>query len=1145
MPDWSPQQARLAELLLSLVPADGSTVGNTSLRREAEARLKAEGASLTEEDYWQVQGELIAQGLLVKGQGRGGSVRRPQPAVTATAARDLADGDDGFALQTQRAPVPVPASPSQGSTRLPAAAAPARSRTDEAPQIIAYRHPDRRANNPEVGMVTPLTDPEGGKQRWAYDPHLDPALQFDSQRGRVETLIDDALIDGATHAQWARNETLALIDHALAGPDAAAMRDVLGTLRARIDELLGPSPSLQALDELRQLQQPYLNWAGKAERTSFEVDTVSLHVHERIDPLSILSAVRKATRQEGRRQGAQKAVQPGLFDAPFENLPLRDAIDFYRHERGWANRLIAGDSLLVMNSLLQKESMAGRVQMIYLDPPYGIKYGSNFQPFVGKRDVKDRADADLTQEPEMIKAFRDTWELGIHSYLTYLRDRLLLAQELLSESGSVFVQISDENVHLARVILDEIFGPANFCSEIIYRKTAAVSSPDARVNVLATVADVLLWYAKDRKRVKYRQLYLPKSQQSDAAGVYVRVEEPDGRRRRMSKEERGGAAVDGRIFRIDNATSTGSSEGLSLDIELSGARFTCGLNKHWKTTLAGMSRLGICKRIEPSGTTVGYVRFIDDFPAYPLVNVWQDTGTGSFTDEKVYVVQTGAKAVERCVLMTTDPGDLVLDPTCGSGTTAYVAEKWGRRWITCDTSRVAVTLAKQRLMTASYDYFELKYPHEGLKGGFIYKTVPHVTLKSIANNPEIDAIQARMHPAIEAALQDLNAALMKHPPEEAFTVYEGVRKGEALALGADDVALLEWEVPFDFPAAWAAAVRPAFDSFHAARQAMQRQMDDSIAAHADQETLYDQPAIAKSKLRIAGPFTVEAVPFPSVKSLDEASGPQEADASIARTGESGRQHQWRDELLKTGIRGKGGQMLKFADLEALPTDVNLRNLHASGHLDSGERVVVSFGPEHAALEQRQVANALNEAGSLFPLPKMIVFCAFTFDPEAAKDIDGIRGITALKAQMNTDLLTEDLKKARASNQSFWLMGQPEVEIRRRKDGQYEVEVHGFDYFDTVKGELVSGGKSKIAMWSLDTDYDERSLFPRQVFFPMAGKGEGWEKLKKDIRAELDEALLSAFHGSVSLPFEAGENRKIAVKIVDDRGIESLKVMALD
>jgi len=500
--------------------------------------------------------------------------------------------------------------------------------------------------------------------------------------------------------------------------------------------------------------------------------------------------------------------------------------------------------------------------------------------------------------------------------------------------------------------------------------------------------------------------------------------------------------------------------------------------------------------------------------------------------------------------MTTDPGDLTLDPTCGSGTTAFVAEKWGRRWITCDTSRVAVTLAKQRLMTASFDYFALRYPHEGLKGGFIYKTVPHVTLKSIANNPEIDAIDERLHPGIDAALAALNAGLAATPPANAFTVTEGVRKGQQLALGKKGAALLKWEVPFDLPHDWPAALQPWLAAFHAARQKMQAEMDRSIAAQADSETLYDQPEKTKDKLRITGPFTVEAVPFPTVLSLQEhaAQVPQGqeanlADMSVARSGNTSRQHAWRDELLKAGIRGKGGQMLKFAELEVLP---GTSCLHASGHLlDTGERVVISFGPEHGALEQRQVEHALDEAGNLFPRPKMIVFCAFAFDPEAAKDIDALKGITALKAQMNTDLLTEDLKKASSkstTNQSFWLMGQPDVQLTTLPDGLWQVEVNGFDYFDTAKGELVSGGKAKIAAWSLDTDYDGRSLFPHQFFFPMAGKDEGWMKLKKDIRAELDEDLLKHFVGTVSLPFEAGANQAVAVKIVDDRGIESLKVM---
>ncbi|GLT22314.1 DNA methylase [Zoogloea oryzae] len=1072
----------LRRALLSIVPADGSAIGNTALRREIENALAAKGLEIAEDDYWQVQSELVAEGVLIKGAGRGGSVR----------LAEVPEDDEGadFSLEAQEAPEPEPVKAPRKARATVATSTPKRTAAEEA-QIISYRHQDKRKNNPEVGMVTPATDPEAGKTRWAFDPHLDPALQFDPQRGRVEAVIDEALASG----------------------DMERMRS--------------------ALEELKRLQTPYLNWAGKAERTSFEVDTVSLHVHERVDPASILSAVRKAMKGEGKSTGAAKAIQPGLFDAPFENLPLRDAIDFYHHERGWANRLVAGDSLLVMNSLLQKESMAGKVQMVYIDPPYGIKYGSNFQPFVGKRDVKDRNDADLTLEPEMIKAFRDTWELGIHSYLTYLRDRLLLARELLSESGSVFVQISDENLHHVREIMDEVFGAENFISLITFRTGSGFTA-----RYIKTTSDYLVWYGKSKDRTKYHQLF--EFKQTGEGTYFDRAELDTGRTVDLATIERDGLEDRVKAYIAYRPLVSGAfSQSTTFNIELRGQNFHPGGNRCWKTTANGLRNLESSNRIQFATNTLKFIAKSSDFPCQEITHVWNDTMELLGKD---YVVQTTTKVIERCLLMTTDPGDLVLDPTCGSGTTAFVAEKWGRRWITCDTSRVAITLAKQRLMTSSFDYFDLKYPHEGLKGGFIYKTVPHVTLKSIANNPDIDSIYERMRPAIEQLLGNLNTELAKHPAE-AFIVTEGGRKGKKLDFAKGDT-LQEWEVPFDAPTDWPEAVTMIHDKFLHARRHMQGLMDQSIAAHADQEVLFDQPSVAKNRLRITGPFTVEAVPFPSVKALDEASGPDEADTSIARTGESGRQHQWRDELLKAGIRGKAGQMLKFADLEALPSDHDIRNLHAVGHLDSGERVVVSFGPEHAALEQRQVANALNEAGNLFPLPKMIVFCAFTFDPEAAKDIDALKGITALKAQMNTDLLTEDLKKAKSSNQSFWLMGQPEVEVRSLKDGRYEVEVHGFDYFDTVKGELVSGGKSKIAMWSLDTDYDERSVFPRQVFFPMAGKGEGWEKLKKNIRAELDESKLDKFHGTISLPFEAGDNRKIAVKIVDDRGIESLKVMSL-
>ncbi|MFZ3207316.1 MAG: site-specific DNA-methyltransferase, partial [Geobacteraceae bacterium] len=520
--------------------------------------------------------------------------------------------------------------------RKPKAPAAHSSSSGDSTQIISYRHPDRRKNNPEVGVVNEATDPAQPQTVWSYDPHIDPALQFDSARSTIETLIDNALASG----------------------DQDAMR--------------------LALEELKRLQSPYLNWTGKAERTSFEIDTVSLHVHERIDPMSILAAVRKEMNplsQGGRGQGRggeSKAIQPGLFEAPFESLPLRDAIDFYHHDRGWANRLVAGDSLLVMNSLLQKESMAGQVQMIYLDPPYGIKYGSNFQPFVGKRDVKDRSDADLTQEPEMIKAFRDTWELGIHSYLTYLRDRLLLAKDLLSETGSVFVQISDENLHLVRNLMDDVFGVENFVGLIQFKKTGGFETGS-----LPSICDYIVWYSKCRGCLKYRQLYDEKNYGEGSGKRYKSVLLPTGKVVSSSKFEDATGQfqlpIGARLFLGGPLTSDGAaSDPFSLDFE--GRKLYHKTNQHWKTTKEGLQCLARAGKLFSTSSFVNYRLFLDDFPATPLTNMWTDT-MGTAERDKSYVVQTTEKIIERCLLMTTDPGDLVLDPTCGSGTTAYVAEK--------------------------------------------------------------------------------------------------------------------------------------------------------------------------------------------------------------------------------------------------------------------------------------------------------------------------------------------------------------------------------------------------------------------------------------------------------------------------------------
>ena len=784
---------------------------------------------------------------------------------------------------------------------------------------------------------------------------------------------------------------------------------------------------------------PQLQWAGKAEHTSFEVPTVSLHVHERIDPRTIIEATRK-------RNGSGDPVQGSLFELPEENPPVRSAIEFYRHRHNWTNRLVAGDSLLVMNSLLEKEGMAGKVQMVYIDPPYGIRYGSNFQPFVNRRDVRDGRDEDLTQEPETIKAFRDTWELGIHSYLSYLRDRLLLAREMLTESGSCFVQISDENVHLVRNLMDEVFGAENFQRIITIHKRSP--QPD---KFLPGVADYLVWFSKDRNQAKYRETY------------------------RLAEYDKGNNE-----FVTGDLTS--SHEYHRTPFEFEGQTFRPGV-RYWSTSIEGLTKLEHSRRLVVSGSTLRYRRFKRDWPCQLIGNVWDDVIFSPFSEDKLYAAQTSTKAIQRCILMTTDPGDLVFDPTCGSGTTAYVAEQWGRRWITCDTSRVAVSLAKQRLMTALYDYYQLAHLDEGVGSGFNYKTVPHVTLRSIVNNPDIK---------------------------------EGMS---------------------------------------------QAQIDAAIARHAPQETLYDQPLVDTGKRRVTGPFSVEAVPAPAVKPIDDVDDaePPPADDTVARSGETLRQSDWRDELLKTGIRGKAGQFIRFACLEPLP---GYRYLHADGEslpnkdgadsiregpAPASQRVVVSFGPDHAPLEQRQVNQALQEAETLRPSPRVIVFAAFQFDPEAAKDIDETNwpGITLLKAQMNADLLTEDLKRKRASNESFWLIGQPDVQVETIADGKHRVSVQGFDYYNTKSGDVESGGQDKIAMWMLDTDYDGRSLYPRQVFFPMAGSNDGWARLARNLRAEIDEELIEAYRGGTSLPFEPGEHRRIAVKIVDDRGIESLKVIGLD
>lgn len=854
-------------------------------------------------------------------------------------------------------------------------------------QIKQYDHKGKeRLNNPPVGLVSESTDPsEVAKKEYAYDPHIDPALQFDqnSNRKKVEDLIDKGL--NAETAEEAK----------------------------------------EALAELKKMQEPFLNWTGKAENTSFEVPTVSLHVHERIDPMRIIKEVKKKNGD---------SYQGSLFEQ--EQKPLREAIEFYKHKEGWTNRLIAGDSLLVMNSLIEKESMGGKIQMIYFDPPYGIKYGSNFQPFTNKRSVTDSRDDDLTSEPEMLKAFRDTWELGLHSYLSYIKDRLVLSKSLLSESGSIFIQIGDENLEYIKSLCNEVFGIQNYCRIIPFVTTSGFQS-----KILSRTENYLLWFAKDITKVKYNQLYVAKNFSSGEFKVYNKIEDDNGDRRTLSSEEfKTIDKIKGRIFRISDLKSQGKNP---FPFEFENETFHPGPNKVWKTHLSGMERLKKEKRIIKTGNTLGYVRYFSDFPLQELKNIWTDTITGSFTEEKKYVVQTNLKVIERCILMTTDPGDIVFDPTLGSGSSAISCEKYARRYICCDTSRISLAIAKERLSTRIYDYYETLSESNDISSGFIYKTARRITLASIAND------------------------------ERFKQVY-----------------------------------------------------------------LYDKPIIDKNKIRVSSPFTLESVPAPTPINLDAI----QDDASPAQKQESIRQDEWQDELLRTGVRAKDGAKIEFSRIE---TAEGTKYIQAIGETkeEIPKRVFIVFGKEHAPLEQRQVELALEEASNTFPKPKMVLFAAFQFDEEAAKDIDetNFPGVQLLKVQMNMDLQTKDLKKKINSNESFWLIGSPDVDIRpSSEDGMMEVEVNGFDYYDPRTGEVKSGTSKNIAMWMLDPDYDDRSIFPTQIFFPMSGAKDGWSKLAKTLKAEIDQEKIEAFRGTVSLPFKAGH--KVAVKIIDDRGIESLKIL---
>ena len=879
---------------------------------------------------------------------------------------------------------------------------------------------------------------------------------------------------------------------------------------------------------------PQLVWRGKDEQdwSDLVVHAPPLYIQEKVHPKVLIDDLK---RQTERAQGTD-AAQVDMF-ADFNGLPNEDAkTEFYAHDAHWANRMILGDSLAVMASLAEREGLRGKVQCIYFDPPYGIKFNSNFQWSTTSRDVKDGNASHITREPEQVKAFRDTWRDGIHSYLTYLRDRLTVARDLLADSGSIFVQIGEENVHRVRAILDEVFGDANFVSQINFKTTGGAGSPTGGTDTLASVNNFILWFAKDASRVKYRQPYRIKGEMSGGGAAYNKLDFFDTKARRAATdEERTDIPRGARLFRWDNLTSQSSGGPQFFDVVFEGKTIPVG-KSGWKTTVTGMTRLQRAQRIGLAGKTLSYVRYVEDFAVYPLNNSWEDTVTAGFASDKLYVVQTNPKVIERCILMATDPGDLVLDPTCGSGTAAYVAEQWGRRWITIDTSRVALALARARIMGARYPYYLLADSREGqlkeaevtrnapssapvrcnVRQGFVYERVPHITLKSIANNSEIDVIYEQYQAQLVPLLDQLNAALKKNWREH--------------------------DVPRETDSNWPASTQKLHIDWWTERIARQRAVDASIAARAEFEFIYDRPYEDKKKVRVAGPFTVESLSPHRVLGVDENDelidpndpkvAEQQAEYNAARSFV---------QIILENLKTAGVQQahkedkIVFTSLVAWPGDLVCgEGLYEDG---TGEkRAAIFIGPEFGTVSRPDLVSAAREAGDAgFDV---LIACAFNYDAHSS-EFEKLGRIPVLKARMNADLhMAEDLKNTGKGN-LFVIFGEPDIDILEVAEGQVCVKVNGVDVFHPNTGEVRSDGADGIACWFIDTDYNEESFFVRHAYF--LGANDPYKSLKTTLKAEINEEAWATLNSDTSRPFDKPKSGRIAVKVINHLGDEVMKV----
>ncbi|ERY94158.1 DNA methyltransferase [Pseudomonas aeruginosa] len=916
-----------------------------------------------------------------------------------------------------------------------------------------------------------------------------------------------------------------------------ANRQWLGELCA-LHDAGKASPEFQ--QRLNRDLDPQLIWRGKDQQdwSDLVVNAPPLYIQEKVKPKVLIDDLRRQT-EERREAAAPQQDSLDLF-GDFNGLPEgADRTEFYQHEGHWQNRFILGDSLQVMASLAEREGLRGKVQCIYFDPPYGIKFNSNFQWSTTSRDVKDGNADHITREPEQVKAFRDTWRDGIHSYLTYLRDRLTVARDLLTESGSIFVQIGDENVHRVRALMDEVFGDVNVIAELIVEKTSGAS-----MEYIDSVADYILWYAKDKSRTKFRPLYQTKSLAQFAYEYKFKQDEAGYRNLNLRWLEGDSEAT---VYAIKPLTSQTNATTTLYDYEFRGKVFKSG-KRQWATPVRGMDRLAKANRVEARASSIGFVRFFHDFSVVPISNIWTDTGTGSFTDPKVYVVQTGAKIVQRCLLMATDPGDLVLDPTCGSGTTAYVAEQWGRRWITIDTSRVALALARARIMGARYPFYLLADSREGqqkeaeitrsapssqstygnIAHGFVYERVPHITLKSIANNAEIDVIWDKFQTVLEPLREALNKTLGKQ--------------------------WQEWEIPREADAKWSEEAQKLHADWWQQRIARQKEIDASIAAKAEFEYLYDKPYEDKKKVRVAGPFTVESLSPHRVLGVDEE------DELIDHVAETQAEYgQDFASLILANLRTAGVQQahkadkIEFTSLEPWPGDL----ICAEGrYLENGQvkRAGILVGPEFGTVTRADLVDAAREAGDAnFDV---LIACAFNYDAPAS-EFSKLGRIHVLKARMNADLhMAEDLKNTGKGN-LFVIFGEPDVDvldtqgrsIRRYDgkrdiidvpaDGQLVVRINGVDVFHPSTGEVRSDGADGIACWFLDTDYNEESFFVRHAYF--LGANDPYKALKTTLKAEIDPDAWATLNSDTSRPFPKPSTGRFAVKVINHLGDEVMKV----